>query len=143
MTELEKNHIDQHKTLIAKLKSVDVSMYQDGYELGYTGGVATAEARIAELEAKLCTMSELEEQHLLCIDEQSARIAGLEQTVGYSREDYVRAAIAYEAKIAELESQVATLTIDVADWKAIAGASENIANIAVQRYKDASGTVQS
>lgn len=33
--------------------------------------------RIAEMEAKLRTMSELDEQHLLLIDEQSARIAEL------------------------------------------------------------------
>lgn len=87
---------------------------RDEYEALLTYARATDAAkdtRIAELEAKLRTMSELEEQHLLCID--------------------------------ELQTQIVTLQIDVDDWKAIAGASENIANIAVQRYKDASGTAQS
>jgi hypothetical protein len=41
-------------------------------------------------------------------------------------------------KVADLQAQIATLQIDVADWKAIAEEREKIAAIAVQRYKEAS-----
>lgn len=133
MTELEKNHIDQHKTLIAKLESVDVSMYQDGYELGYTGGVATAEARIAKLEAKLRTMSELDEQYLLIIDEQSERIAELERMLfdaGAVIEEYSGLIDEKGEKVAELFNQTVSQARVIAELKS------------AQRYSEVSGKAQ-
>lgn len=43
---------------------------------------------------------------------------------------------ARDRRIADLEAQVAALTTDVADWKAIAAEREKIATIAVQRYRE-------
>lgn len=96
------------------MESVDASMYQDGYELGYANGVSTAEARITELEEECSRLRFREavekaraqqlkyglEYQVECVQtlqtkesEYLVRIAALEQEI----EDYVSRLAKYEA----------------------------------------------